>query len=245
MATVTLTKESRELAARPAAANGKRMVTFVYEGERVSVPEWVTDLDSFRRWADADDFPQTGRVWYLKGEVWVDMSRDQLFSHLAIKAEFDRVLGGLVKAGRLGLFFPDGLFLSNVAADIGGNPDATFISYAALDARRIRMLEGAEGGFVEVEGSPDVVLEVISPSSVRKDKVTLRQAYWEAGVREYWLVDARREPLRFEILRRTTKGFSTSRNQDGWLKSAAFGCSFRLVQTTDRRGHPEFTLEVR
>src|SRR2546427_408973 len=46
------------------------MVTFIDESNQVSVPSWVTDLASFRAWADADDFPEEGRIWYLKGEVW-------------------------------------------------------------------------------------------------------------------------------------------------------------------------------
>jgi Uma2 family endonuclease len=221
------------------------MVTFVNESDRVSVPEWVVDLESFRRWADADDFPETGRIWYLQGEVWVDMSSEQLFSHLAVKNEFNMVIGGLVKAGKLGLYFPDGLFFSNVHADIAGNPDATFVSNDALETGRVRLIEGKRGGYVEVEGSADVVLEVLSPSSVQKDRVILRQAYWEAEVREYWLVDARKEPLQFDILRHTARGYAAARKTDGWVKSAVFGKSFRLTQGRTALGHPEYTLAVR
>jgi Uma2 family endonuclease len=221
------------------------MVTIVNENEYVSVPEWVVDLDSFRRWADSDDFPETGRIWYIKGEVWIDMSREQLFSHLMLKNEFASILTGLIKTDKRGLFFPDGLFLSNVHADIAGNPDGTFISYKSLESGDVRLIEGKRGGFVEVEGSPDMVLEVISRSSVTKDRVTMRQAYWEAGVREYWLVDARKEPLTFDVLKRGTKGYVAARKQDGWIKSAVFGKSFRLTQQSDPLGHPQFALEVK
>ena len=51
--------------------------------------------------------------------------------------------------------------------------------------------------------------------------------------------------MRFDILRRTAQGYKPARKQDGWLKSAAFGKSFRLTQQLDQRGLPEFTLEVR
>src|SRR5216683_400891 len=101
------------------------MTTFVYESAEVHVPDWVVDLESFRRWADADDFPETGKTWYLKGEVWVDMSKEQIFTHLQVKTEFTVVLGGLVKESQIGLFLADGLLFSNVEADISGNPDAT------------------------------------------------------------------------------------------------------------------------
>jgi len=101
--------------------------------------------------------------------------------------------------------------LTNLVADISGNPDGTFVSNKALAAERVRLVEGADEGFVELEGSPDMVLEVVSRGSVHKDTVVLRDAYWEAGVREYWLVDARREPLTFDILRHTAKGFAATR----------------------------------
>jgi Uma2 family endonuclease len=221
------------------------VVTFIDDLNQVSVPSWVVDLESFRRWADTEDFPEKARIWYLKGEVLVNMSKEQLFSHLAVKQEFSLVLGGLVKAGKLGSFFPDGLFLSNIEADIGGNPDGTFVATKTFQSEEVRLIEGAEEGYAELEGSPDMVLEVVSASSVSKDTKLLRQAYWEAGIREYWLVDARSEPVTFEILRHTAKGYAAARKQDGWQKSAVFGKAFRLTQDKNALGHPEFTLEVR
>lgn len=222
------------------------MITLINESNRVvSIPTWVVDLESFRRWADADDFPEDGRAWYLKGEVWIDMSKEQIFTHLAVKREFFYVLTGLVKAEDLGLFLPDGLLLSNLAADIAGNPDATFVTTASIRAKRVQLIEGWDGGFVEMEGSPDMVLEVVSGSSVHKDTVVLRQAYWQAGIREYWLVDARKEPVHFNILRHTAKGYTATRKRDGWVKSAVFGKSFQLTQRVNALGHPEYALAVR
>ncbi len=221
------------------------MTTVVLDAAEVHIPAWVVDLESFRRWAETDDCPDTCRVWYLKGEVWVDMSKEQLFSHIQVKNEFAFTITGVAKAGRLGRFFPDGIFLSNISADIAGNPDGVFVSAASLRTQRVRLVPGAEGGYVELEGTPDMVLEVISRSSVHKDTVVLLQAYWEAGIREYWLVDARKEPLRFDILRHTPKGYVATRKQAGWLKSAVFGKSFRLTQQTGADGYPDYTLTVR
>ncbi len=220
------------------------MVTFVYESESVSVPSWVVDLKSFRRWADADDFPETGRVCYLKGEVYVDLSKEQIFTHVAAKTEITVVLGGLVKTRELGLFLGDGAMLSNVDADIAVVPDALFVSTPGLQDR-VRLIEGKDEGYVELEGSPDMVLEVVSRSSVHKDTDVLRQAYWEAGVREYWLVDARPDPLTFDILRHTARGYRASPKKGGWLSSAVFGKSFRLTRQVGGQGHPKYTLAVR
>lgn len=90
-----------------------------------------------------------------------------------------------------------------------------------------------------------MVLEVISESSVQKDEVILKEAYWEAGIAEYWLVDARKQALRFDIFRHTSKGYVATRKQAGWLKSGVFGKSFRLRKRTNVLGHPDFILDVR
>ncbi|HUG89872.1 MAG TPA: hypothetical protein VML55_03500, partial [Planctomycetaceae bacterium] len=49
--------------------------------DRVTVPSWVHDLESFRRWAKSDELPERGRFSFLDGEIWVDLSREQLFTH--------------------------------------------------------------------------------------------------------------------------------------------------------------------
>ncbi len=220
------------------------MIVTVIDG-KISVPCWVVDIDSFRRWADGDDFPKTGRVWWLCGEVWADMSKEQIFTHLVVKNEYAFTLTGLAKKGKLGLFIPDGLLLSNFAGDISGNPDGTFLTNETLRSDRIRLIEGKEGGFTELQGSPDMVLEVVSDSSVDKDLFLLRDAYWEAGIREYWLVDARGDAPVFDILYHTARGYTVRRKKDGWVKSEVFGKSFRLAKSKNALGHPEYSLEAR
>jgi Uma2 family endonuclease len=212
--------------------------------DQVEIPLWVANLDSFRRWMDRSDFPDKGRIDYVKGKVWVDMSKEQVFTHVLVKTRITAVLSELVEAKELGLFLGDGILLSNVDADIAVNPDALFASNDAL-LDRVRILEGQKEGHVELEGSPDMVLEVVSTSSVRKDTLQLRRSYWEAGIREYWLVDARTEPLTFDILRHTPKGYRMTLKKDGWVKSNVFAKSFRLTHRTDTLGRPNYTLEVR
>jgi len=224
---------------RPAAA------TVVADGGRVTIPEWVADLDSFRRWLDTSDVPEKAKTWFLRGEVWVDMSREQLFTHLLLKGEFYRVLGNLVKDGKLGELYPDGLLLTNRAADLSGNPDATFVSGATASAGRITETAGKEAGFVEIVGTPDMVLEVVSDSSVKKDTVILFEGYFVAGIPEYWLVDARRSGLSFTIHARGERGYVAADDEGGWQRSKVFGKSFRLTRDVSARGNPEFTLEVR
>jgi Uma2 family endonuclease len=143
------------------------------------------DLESFRRWFHSDEFPEAGRICYLNGEVWVDMSKEQLFSHNQVRGEFGLVLTGLVKAGRLGRFVPDGMLLTNEEADFSAQPDGALVSYESLETGRIRLVQGVHGGVVELKGTPDMVLEVLSTSSVEKDTITQLDLYWRAGIREY------------------------------------------------------------
>ena len=37
---------------------------------------------------------------------------------------------------------------------------------------------------------PDLIIEVVSPSSVDRDYVEKREEYWTLGAKEYWIVDA-------------------------------------------------------
>jgi Uma2 family endonuclease len=209
------------------------------------IPGWVVDLESFRRWARSDDLPRHGRFSYLAGELWVDLTMEQLYTHNQVKGEFAIVLGSLVKVVQNGRFFHDRTSLSNPAVDLSTEPDGLFVSYDSLRQQRIRQVQGAQAGYVELEGTPDMVLEVVSESSVHKDTVLNRQLYWQAEISEYWLVDARHEPLRFDILHRGRRGYVATRAKGGWLFSAVFDHSFRLTQQADPLGNPQYTLAIK
>ena len=46
-----------------------------------------------------------------------------------------------------------------------------------------------------INGAPDLIIEVLSPSTRRKDMFTKLHKYEEAGVREYWIVDPNKEKV--------------------------------------------------
>jgi Uma2 family endonuclease len=219
-------------------------VVFTEFGE-IEIPARVSDLDSFRHWVHSLDVPEDTRVYWLNGKVWVDMSKEQIFTHIRVKGEIFRVLAALAHDLDLGLMLQEGAFLSNDEADIGVNPDALFVSHEARAAGRVAYVRGGEGGHVEIQGTPDMVLEVVSRRSVTKDTQILFEYYWKAGIPEYWLVDARKSPVRFEIYRHTADGYVATRRRDGWLKSVVFGKHFRFVESKDRFGDPAYTLEVK
>lgn len=49
-------------------------------------------------------------------------------------------------------------------------------------------------------GAPDMIIEVLSPSSVKLDRWTKYQLYEKAGVQEYWLVDPVNEAVEIHRL---------------------------------------------
>ncbi len=210
-------------------------------GEEVLIPVWVVDHDSFRRWACSDEFPEYGRFSWLNNDVWVDVSMGKVI-HGILKGQISAVLTLLAQHNAIGRYLPDGVLLTNAIIGLSTEPDGMFFFHKSLQSGAIRLKKGLDS--LEVEGTPDMILEVISRSSVNKDTVILRDLYWQAGIAEYWLVDSRGEPT-FNILRRTAKGYAAVRNQAGWLKSAVFGKSFRLTKQIDRTDNPDYRLEMR
>jgi Uma2 family endonuclease len=219
------------------------MSTIIFQ-ENVRIPFSVVDLDSFRQWAKSDEFPDRGRYSFLNGELWVDLMPEQLFTHNSVKVEFSRVLNTIMRVDRRGRFFGDGTLVTNVDAGLSTEPDGTVVLFDSLKRDRVRLIEAADEGFIEIAGAPDIVLEIVSAGSVQKDTVVLRDLYWQAGVAEYWLVDVRGDRLEFDVLKRGRHGYLLTRKQAGWVRSAVIGQSFRLTSHPDAVGNPEYTLAV-
>jgi Uma2 family endonuclease len=213
--------------------------------EEIRIPGWVNSLNSFRRWALSPRFPERGRISYIQGEVWVDMSPEDLFTHNQVKGEYGFVLRGLARRKRQGRYCPDGMLLVNVAADLSTEPDGMFISNESRLTRRVRLVRSKKQGYMEVHGSPDMTLEIVSYTSVHKDTEVLMERYWKAGITEYWLVDARGPKPIFTIFQHSPQGYVAVPKQAGWQKSAVFGKSFKLIVKKDKLGDPEYTLSVR
>ena len=221
-------------------------VTVQYTEGLLEIPnDFPSTLDAFREWAGDNDLPEKTRVDFYRGKVWVDMGREQVFTHGVLKTEIAAVLWTFVKLHKLGNYWCNGVLVTNEEAYLSGNPDGTFVSHEAFESGRVTLTEGKDGGYVELVGTVDMVLEVVSGSSVAKDNISLREAYWEAGVPENWLVDARGDRLEFSILKRGAKGYIETRKLDGWLKSAVFGTSFKLTRGKDRSGNPTFNLAIK
>lgn len=215
--------------------------------EAVHIPAYVRDLATFRRWAHSDEFPQRGRISYIGGEIIIDMSPQEIETHAKIKTLLYGELWDLLKHDDIGEVLTDDTLFVNEAADVSNEPDLTFCSWDSLRSGRVEYRERVEGSGrrVEVVGSPDLVVEVVSRSSVTKDTQKLPGAYFNAGVDEYWLIDARRE-VDFRILVRGDTAFEeVPPDDDGFVRSTVFGRRFRIVRETNPVGMARYRLETR
>jgi Uma2 family endonuclease len=50
-------------------------------------------------------------------------------------------------------------------------------------------------------GAPDLIVEILSPSSARHDKIIKLETYRRAGVREYWIVEPETKTVQICVLR--------------------------------------------
>jgi hypothetical protein len=213
----------------------------------VSVPPDAHTLNGFRAWVQSGEFPERGCISLINGTMIIDLSAERAGSHNAVKKEVTRVLDTLVLECDLGTLYADGMWITNDETGLSSEPDALFASWDSFATGRIELIVNneAEDDGIELRGCPDWVLEAISPSSVHKDAELLPAAYYRAGVREYWLIDARDEMLRFTIFIRGECGFVEVPSQEHWIRSEVFGREFRLEPERDRMGVWKYRLHVR
>ncbi|MCY3018757.1 MAG: Uma2 family endonuclease [Planctomycetota bacterium] len=202
----------------------------------VEIPEYATSLAGFRRWATSDDFPRTGRIDFICGRIEVDMTADRINSHTLVFMELATEIARLVRERNLGQVLGSDTLVVSVPADLSCEPDMSVVLWESLRSGRVRYLPApkavAADDVLEVEGGPDLVVEIISPSSQQKDTRRLPPAYFAAGVRELWLVDARGHEISFLIHRGGAAAFEVvPADSDGFRKSDVLDSSFRLKRS--------------
>ena len=99
--------------------------------------------------------------------------------HQTVQLELATQLRRFIKDGALGKLFiaPCDIVLSD--NDVV-QPDLLFVS-----REREHLLSGGEN----VQGAPDLVVEILSPATADRDRGYKRELYGRHGVTEYWLVD--------------------------------------------------------
>jgi Uma2 family endonuclease len=225
-------------------ANDIRRRADVLVADDIRVPGWVVDLNTYRQWARSEDYPKSGWVSFLDGDIFVDPTMEELFTHNQVKGAYAYAAMSVLGPTPRGMYVHDRMLLTHEAANLSTEPDGLFVFWTTIQSARLRMIEGADG-YTELSGTPDMILEIVSKHSVRKDTVVLRELYWKAEVPEFWLADARGAEPHFEILRRSEHDYVAVEAVDGWLPSAIFGRQFRIVKQTNPLGKPQFVVEQR
>ena len=216
--------------------------------ESVHIPRQATrDLAGFRAWAVSPRFPERGRIDFLAGGLEVDMSPKDLRTHGTVKSRIAALLDRLVVDAGLGEVYIDRARISSPRADLSVEPDVVAVFWETLDSGPLRYVPAASGEpdrYIEMEGAPDVVVEVVSNSSERKDLVRLPPLYAAAGIPELWLVDVRKRAILFEIRALGPDGYETVKpDARGWRSSPRLGRRFRLKRQEIRPGRWIYRLE--
>ena len=224
------------------------MASSVIFEERMEIP-YFPSLAEFRVWALSDDFPERGRIDYIGGRIevehvagkpvlsWFHQDRGSRGVEGCRSLHRRRVFVQRSHAG----FLPGCRPLRGAGRRVPVPRDDRFRPCPPGAKRRRR------GGQLCGTGrAPDLVVEIVSDSSVAKDTKRLPISYWCAGIAEYWLVDARRERLLFRIHARGADGYEpVPVDGEGCQLSAVFHRRFRLERRRDSRGHCVFDLQSR
>ena len=100
-------------------------------------------------------------------------------------------------------------------------PDLVFIATANLGIIQKRA----------IFGTPDLLIELISPSSVRRDRYDKKELYARFGVREYWIVDPANKSLEILTLKDRLYKLHCSAEIEGKLTSLVLeGLEFDLTE---------------
>ena len=121
----------------------------------------------------------------VAGEI-VAMSPSPGWNHITIAGNIYRIFGNFLK-GKPCKAIPDGL-------DLHLDEDNIFIPdmMVVCDPSKIRP-RGVYGG-------PDLVVEVLSPSTGKKDRWQKKNAYESNGIPEYWIVDPKAKSIEAYLL---------------------------------------------
>lgn len=203
----------------------------------LEIPPQIVDLATFREWAETLG-ESAARIHFSHGNVWIDMSPQRYGSHLSVVEAIGTSLGSLARQISLGRYWPDGGWVTNEAADLSTEPDGFLVLWETFRSGAARLVPRAgKPDAIELVGRGDMVLEVVSDRSEKKDTIGLVRDYATAGFSEYWIVDARTEPLSFRILTLTAGQYSeVPADPAGWVASPVWGREFRLVRGVDPAG---------
>jgi Uma2 family endonuclease len=147
------------------------------EGIRSPAPGMRMSYEEFLEWCDEDTWAE-----WVDGEVIVLSPASDRHQDLA--RFLTAVLSVFTETRELGTVRPAPFLMK---LERGREPDVLFVAREHLDRLKENYLDGPA----------DLVVEIVSPDSVERDRGTKFVEYEAAGVREYWLIDPLRERAEF------------------------------------------------
>ncbi len=127
----------------------------------------------------------------IEGEKIMAPSPDM--GHGTITSNLIATIGSYVKIKKLGICFGDHMDVHFPDGNVF-QPDFIFVSSAKaelfLDKRRMTL-----------HGVPDMVAEIFSKSTMKRDVGIKKDIYERNGIREYWIIDPWRETIDVYLLR--------------------------------------------
>jgi len=84
-----------------------------------------------------------------------------------------------------------------------------------------------------IKGAPDMVVEILSPSTAKYDKTTKFEAYRKAGVRELWIIDPETKSLAVNLLSEGNYITHPYTKDDTVPVHILEGCSVNLIEIFD------------
>jgi Uma2 family endonuclease len=145
----------------------------------------------FAAWIERRPASDTNRYELLNGRVV--MTPPAGYPHGLIEGNVAAILGPFIRERQLGAYLGSSQGFELPSGDTVA-PDASFVS-----TERWKAMPPPQGGeFLKVV--PDLVVEILSPSTASHDRGEKRAVYERNGVREYWIVDPRaREVVVFAL----------------------------------------------
>ncbi|HEY7546654.1 MAG TPA: Uma2 family endonuclease [Blastocatellia bacterium] len=171
------------------------MATEVIDEARRVPPKDKMTFEEFLDWCDEDTWAE-----WVDGEVV--MVSPASMPHQDIGGLLETVLRMFTEAHDLGKVLRAPFVMRMDAVARGREPDLLFVSRERLHLLRHTFLDGPA----------DVVIEIVSPESIGRDRGDKFVEYERAGVREYWLIDPDRRSAEFYEL-----------GDDGRYRTAAIG----------------------
>ena len=130
-------------------------------------------------WRDAQSMPDDGKRYEaIGGELHV--SPPLTLTHQAVSGRLFRALWDLLVEPGLGELFAAPVGVEFIRTEEGVQPDLAFVATERL----VILTEDA------IQGAPDLVIEILSPSTARRDRTVKLDLYRRQGVPEYWIVDS-------------------------------------------------------